>query len=136
MATTSRATVQSRRHDTVHGAESSAHRETVSEDIASVVRYLVDLMGTKLVAHIADVDASTVRRWATTEQRMSDERERTLRATHTIARMLLQHDANHTVRAWFIGINPQLDDEAPADALREGRLHDVMASARAFLDGA
>lgn len=117
--------------------EISAHRDTVRESWASVTSFLVELLGVPLVAHIADVDQSTIRRWASAQTRqVSAEKERRLRATHQIARMLLEHDASHTVRAWFIGMNPQLDDDAPADVLRNDRLKEALVAARAFMDGA
>jgi hypothetical protein len=53
-----------------------------------------------------------------------------------VARLLLAVDADHTVRAWFIGMNPQLDDEAPIDAIAAGDTKAVLAAARSFIDGA
>jgi hypothetical protein len=44
-------------------------------------------------------------------------------------------DGPHTARAWMIGMNPHLDDQAPILALRDGRSSDVMAAARAYLEG-
>ena len=41
----------------------------------------------------------------------------------------------YTVRAWFVGLNPQLGDESPAAAVREGRTRDVLVAAKAFLAG-
>jgi hypothetical protein len=118
-------------------ADAAAHRAAVNESFESIVGFLVDLLGFNLVAHIADVDVSTVRRWVARETRPDNaDRERRLRGTHQVARLLLSHDANETVRAWFIGMNPQLDDEAPADVLKQDRLKDALVAARAFTDGA
>jgi hypothetical protein len=118
-------------------ADVAAHRSAVNESFDSIVAFLVELLGPSLVAHIAHVDNSTINRWANNNTRPDNpDKERRIRATHQIARLLLGHDANHTVRAWFIGMNPQLDDEAPADVLREDRLRDVLVAARAFTDGA
>lgn len=36
------------------------------------------------------------------------------------------------MRAWFVGRNPHLDDEAPATAISQDRLEDVIAAARSF----
>lgn len=38
-------------------------------------------------------------------------------------------------RAWFIGLNPQLDDVSPAEAIHDGRLKEAKAAARAFVAG-
>jgi hypothetical protein len=37
--------------------------------------------------------------------------------------------------AWFTGRNPQLADDAPLTAIREGRAADVLTAARAYLQG-
>lgn len=39
------------------------------------------------------------------------------------------------IRAWFVGMNPQLDDDSPAEAIHGGRLKEAMAAARAFAAG-
>ncbi|MGO4383374.1 hypothetical protein AB4Y80_03960 [Specibacter sp. RAF43] len=50
--------------------------------------------------------------------------------------MLDERDDRSVVQAWFQGMNPQLDDVAPARLLREGILDEVgstvLAAARAF----
>ena len=46
---------------------------------------------------------------------------------------LLRFDGPATVRAWFLGSNPHLADDAPADALHEGHLQDAMGAARSFV---
>ena len=39
------------------------------------------------------------------------------------------------IRAWFIGMNPQLDDESPAEVIREGRVKDALTAAKTFVSG-
>lgn len=117
-------------------ASSKAHRETVSESVASITNFLVDLLGARLTARLAGVDASSISRWKSGVAAPQDDSEYRLRAAHQVARLLLAVDADHTVRAWFIGMNPQLDDEAPIDALAAGDAKAVLAAARSFADGA
>jgi hypothetical protein len=126
---TARAAVDSEVSDT------AVHRAS-TEPIDSVVKFLVELLGTKLVAYLADVDVSTINRWASASNKPKLETEVKLRNTIQIARELLQVDANYTVRAWFIGMNPQLDDEAPIDMIREGNHRAVIAAARSFIKSA
>ena len=64
-----------------------------------------------------------------------DEAERRLRAAFQVFHLLLAEDSAHVVRAWFIGMNPQLDDDSPAEAIRDGRLKDTLAAAKAFIAG-
>lgn len=38
-------------------------------------------------------------------------------------------------RAWMPGMNPQLDDDSPIEAMAEGRFKEAMAAARSFQRG-
>lgn len=99
---------------------------------------LQTLLSRRIAAYIAGVnDGKTVTRWANGEvsEIRDPETEQRLRTTYEIFLLLMQHESVHTVKAWFIGLNPQLGDVAPIDALREGRLRDTIAAARAFAIG-
>jgi hypothetical protein len=113
-----------------------AHRESVAESIPSITEFLADLLGARLIAHVAGVDPSTVSRWKSGDSTPQADAEQRLRATHHVARLLLAVDSSDTVRAWFIGMNPQLDDETPADVIANGDFKAVLAAARSFVAGA
>lgn len=49
--------------------------------------------------------------------------------------MLAQLESPSVVRAWFIGMNPQLQDLSPAEVLRDGEDKVAMEAATAFLAG-
>jgi hypothetical protein len=55
---------------------------------------------------------------------------------YRIATLLREKDTPGVVQAWFQGMNPRLDDVAPARLPREGDLEQVgpsvLAAARAF----
>jgi hypothetical protein len=110
--------------------------ETPIQDIA---RTLEDLLSRRLTAVIVGVkDGKTVARWASgeTSDVRGEDTELRLRTAYQIAIMLLTSlDSAQTVKAWFIGLNPQLGDTSPAEAIREGRLRDALAAARAFVAG-
>jgi predicted exporter len=114
-----------------------AHREAVGASVSDIADFLQDLLGRRLVAYVAGVkDAKTVSRWAKGEVGEARwESERRLRAAYEIAQLLVRFDSSRVVKAWFIGLNPQLDDESPAEAIREGRLKEAMNAARAFVAG-
>jgi hypothetical protein len=81
-------------------------------------------------------DGKTVARWAQgTVTDLRQEAEQRLRAAYEIASLLAQFESPQTIRAWFMGLNPHLDDVSPAAALREGRLAEALAAARAFVAG-
>jgi len=81
------------------------HRDSVTETLPAIGKFLTDLLGVTLVAHIVDNEPNTVRRWEKSANTPGNETERRLRTTAQIARTILEAgDADHVVRAWFIGI--------------------------------
>jgi hypothetical protein len=116
--------------------ERVAHRSSVTMEIDDLAGYLQDALGQKLVAHIAGVsDHKTVGNWVRGDHAPRPENEEKLRFAYRILHMLQAEDSLHTARAWFVGLNPQLGDESPATAIREGDLQDVLIAAKAFLTG-
>ena len=112
-----------------------AHRKAVETTFSDIVRTLVEALGRALVSFIADVDPKTVDRWVEGGQRPRGNAEAKIRTAFQVYQMLLLRDSEHTVRAWFIGLNPQLDDTAPAQALHDGQLREVVVAAKSFTLG-
>jgi hypothetical protein len=114
------------------------HREATAAPVRELAGVLQQLLSRRLTAFIVGVgDGKTITRWANgevTEIRDYSQEQR-LRGTYEIAQFLLGTESAQTVKAWFIGLNPQLGDVSPAEAIREGRLRDVFAAARAFTVG-
>lgn len=117
-------------------ASRDAHRRVTETDIRQITEYLEEVLGRKLVATLADVkDPKAVARWAAGERSPRTHAEERLRAGYQIFRLLMAAEAPHTVRAWFIGLNPQLHDESPLLVIREGRFQEAMVAARAYIAG-
>ncbi|MCA1709016.1 MAG: XRE family transcriptional regulator [Actinobacteria bacterium] len=113
-----------------------AHRASVSMSIADVASFLQDAFGQKLVAYMARVsDHKAVGRWAHGDRSPHAAAADRLRCAYQIFQLLQAEESPHTVRAWFVGLNPQLDDESPATTIREGAFKDALVAARAFLTG-
>lgn len=124
------------RGQTVQRSELTAHKRTVEFDLAHITRFLAQQLGTKLVAYLAGVqDPGTVTRWANGTRTPNHDSELRLRTAFQVFQMLQAEESPHTVRAWFIGINPQLEDVSPVTALRDGRMTDLMMAARAYVSG-
>ncbi|MBA2695544.1 MAG: hypothetical protein H0U62_06790 [Actinobacteria bacterium] len=101
-----------------------------------ITGYLNDNLGPKLVAYLVGKSAQTVARWADgTQAPPQPDVERKLRGAFQIVQLLVETDSRHVVRAWFIGMNPQLEDRSPAEVVASGDLRAVMAAARAFTSG-
>src|SRR5712692_2701141 len=95
-------------------ALAKSHERAMRASPAELAAYLQDLFGQKLVALIAGVDdPKAIGAWARGKRRPQPEAERRLRAAVQIAELLLQYEAPQTVRAWFVGMNPYLDDRSP-----------------------
>jgi hypothetical protein len=119
-------------------AITNAHKQAVSVPVNELAASLQQALSRRLTAYIAGVnDAKTVTRWANGEVTEIRDHlvEQKLRVAFEIFLLLMNFEASQTVRSWFIGLNPQLDDVAPAEAIREGRLKDAIAAARAFTVG-
>lgn len=103
--------------------------------VAAIVVHLRDVLGERLTAVIAGIDdAELLRQWSRGEGYPAAEAERSLRDTYEIVQMLQEHEAPSTVRAWFRGTNPFLDDDAPALMIAQDPRR-VMGAANAFLAG-
>lgn len=117
-------------------ASREAHRQVTESGIEQITQYLEEVLGRKLVATLAGVkDPKAVTRWASGERAPRTGAEERLRVAYQIFRLLLTAESPHTVRAWFIGLNPQLADESPILAIQEGRFQEAMVAARAYIAG-
>lgn len=97
------------------------------------------MLGAKLVAYLGSVqETRAVRQWADPADARTPSTDvvNRLRMAYRIAALLREKDSAAVVQAWFQGMNPRLDDVAPARLLREADLEQVgpgvLAAARAF----
>ena len=117
---------------------SKVHRDATEASVQELSSFLQDVLGRRITALIAGVsNARTISRWASGEVRdvRDHQVEQRLRTAYEVVRLLVQYDSRDTVRAWFIGLNPQLDDISPVEAIENGDLKEVRAAARAFIVG-
>lgn len=113
-----------------------AHDQATRLDIADLVDYLQDVLGRRLVAYIGGVgNTRTVMRWVSGESNVGEDSEANLREAYEIADLITKHDSRRVAKAWFVGLNPQLGDRSPAEALHEGGRKEVRSAARAFIAG-
>ena len=102
-----------------------------------LTQHLIDHLGPTLVAVLAGVrDRTLPPQWTHTDGPTPDpETETRLRAAHDTWTLLNNAEGDDTARAWFIGMNPILNDQAPVLALRDGNTAAVLAAAQAFTAG-
>lgn len=120
----------------LRAVEQQAFSQATRTDVSELARYLQDVFGQKLVALMVGIkDPKAVGAWARGERTPHPQAEQGLRKAHQITHLLLHVDSAPVVRAWFMGMNPQLDDRAPALVLPEDPER-VLQAARAFVVGA
>jgi hypothetical protein len=79
---------------------------------------LQQLFGQKLTAFMAGTDdPKEVGKLARGEALPSPAMARRLADAHSIAELLLRYESPQGVCSWFLGMNPELDDRAPAEVL-------------------
>jgi hypothetical protein len=117
-----------------------AYDQSIRLTLPDVVARLNEILSPKIVAYIAEVgETRAPKDWARGERTPKADIEARLRMALRIALFLVEHDSPGVVQAWFQGLNPQLNDEAPARLLRTQPAEDagppVLAAARAFVVG-
>lgn len=117
-----------------------AYERATRAGFDEVAAQLSELLGRKLVAYIGAVkETRAVNQWAAGNREPGSETQLRLRLALQVALMLEAADGRRVTQAWFQGMNPQLEDRAPARVLRDVPLEDagpaVLGAARAFLVG-
>ena len=118
----------------------AAYEHAARLEFPVLVKELCDVLGPKLVAYVAGVkEVRAVRQWSAGEREARAPVPERLRFALQVALLIAQHDGPAVARAWFQGLNPQLDDRSAARLLREGELEEVgpliLSAARAFVSG-
>lgn len=106
---------------------------TATPEIAAAMQ---SLFGQRIVAVMAGAeDPKAVGRWARGERTPRVETEQRLRAAFQVSQLLSMAESPETARAWFIGMNPHLEDRAPFVVLSEqpAQAQRVLEAAKAFV---
>jgi hypothetical protein len=126
--------------DTLPRPDLAAHRRSIQAPFAQIVGELAEILGKKLTAYIGGVkDTRVVDRWMHGGVEPYRDAHRRIRLAYQIAKTLSEHDSPRVVQAWFIGLNPELQDRTPIRLLKEEEPEKVgpelLNAMRAFLAG-
>ena len=117
--------------------ETLAHGRALRTHPAAAAAFMQSLLGQKLAAVVVgQKDPKAIGAWGRGEHVPNAVSARRLRAAHQVALLLLERESQDTVRAWFVGLNPHLQDRTPAMMLAEDQAAEVLQAARAFVAGA
>jgi len=109
-----------------------AHDDAVRVGVSEAARTLQDTLGQSLTGLIADVrNVKAVGQWARGTRLPHPETAQRLRHAYHVVQLLRPVERPAGIRAWFLGLNPLLDDTPPAIALRTDPTA-VLKAARAF----
>jgi len=122
---------------TVRERRADVHRRAIGSDVATVTKMLQSHLGQALLAVIVNSQPRTIARWISGQSTPSAATEKLLRDVAQVFDVITTVDTPQVARAWFMGMNPQLDDNSPAEVLAEdpGATRAVMAAARAYVTG-
>lgn len=111
------------------------YRQALTENLATVATELIELLGPTLTAALTGVkDRKQPHRWAAQSSMPRHETENRLRLAYRIVLFLRAAENDHVIRAWFIGGNPNLNEDTPITAIREGRDLEAIAAAQLFVN--
>src|SRR3546814_16622879 len=108
---------------TIARGDLRAYEESVRLTTPDLVERLRDLLGAKLVAYLGSVqETRAVRQWADAGDARTPSTDvvNRLRMAYRIAALLLGKDSDAVIQASFQGMNPRLEDVAPARLLLGG----------------
>jgi hypothetical protein len=113
------------------------YRRNTQLTFPEIVTELQQLIGRKLTAYIAGVKQTrALDGWVNGKEPNRDVEPR-LRLAYQVAATLNESDNAPVIQAWFIGLNPELEDRSPAKMLREGSIDQngphVLDAARAYV---
>ena len=91
-----------------------------AERIDRLAEWLEATIGPGLTAFATATSASEVARIAHGDEDPPDDLEKRLRNLYAVVRLLTQRDRSGTVNEWLTAPNPELQNRAPAELLREG----------------
>lgn len=120
-------------HLSTHG---DAFTSAIRLDIRETTRRLNAALGGTLVSALAgSKDSKASHKWAKeTGPAPRSESVKRLAFAYEQWQKIAEAEGEHVARVWFIGANPWLEYDTPVNAIREDRLKEVAAAARALVD--
>jgi hypothetical protein len=120
---------------TIRDQERLLHKKLVSTTINEIVDQLYKVLGARLTALVGGLsDPKAVIEYATNARKPQAKPEKRLRDAHRVmALLMLGNLSKEAIQSWFVGMNPDLDDESPSDVILEDPKR-VIEAARSFVE--
>lgn len=101
--------------------------------IDEIVRFLSEGLGRPLLARTVGVRHRTLAGWLRGSSSPSPRSRERLTGAFTVWKIVAEVEPPETVRAWLMGMKDALHDSSPAEVIAEGRIEEVAAVARAYV---
>ncbi|QYG95845.1 XRE family transcriptional regulator (plasmid) [Iamia sp. SCSIO 61187] len=112
----------------------NAFEASIRSPLPTIVEFLIEVLGGPLVMRIAGrSDPTALAGWVDGTRKPRAAADKRLRIAYRVFLTIQAADSDHVARAWFVGLNPQLGDVSPVEALRADRHLDVVTAAAAFV---
>lgn len=110
------------------------HQEALHAPLPVVACEVGTTLTFRVAAVLSDLeDTHLIREWAAGRTTVRNpEAERRLRTAYEMLLLLRPLDSDAVLRSWFVGMNPTLNDDAPALVLRAGQFTDALDAAYVF----
>lgn len=114
--------------------EKSFHKQSISLPIGEIASCLSLVLGTRLAALVVGLsDPKAISAYAKNEREpQSDTSIKLRQAFHVVSILESGNLSKESIQSWFCGMNPDLDDEAPASVILENPRR-VLEAARGFV---
>src|SRR3954466_6291430 len=98
-----------------------SHSEVAQANVGELARRLVMHLGPTLVATLSGVRSRQMpHRWAQPDgPQPSPDAQARMKAAHRVWELIRSTEGDDIARAWLIGANPYLNEQAPVLALRQ-----------------
>jgi hypothetical protein len=111
----------------------SAHRLASTTTISVIAAELQKVLGPSLTTVIlGGRDPKAIAQWAKGTRTPRPAQENALRALYQVVALLSEVDGPDVIRAWFSGMNPDLEDRSPALTMQSDPVA-VMRAAESFI---
>ena len=114
-----------------------AHFESIKAPVTKIAAQLLEILGARLSALVVGLsDPKAMGEYAKGARTPQPDTDAKMRVAHQVIVTLLSGNLpRETIQAWFVGMNPDLDDEPPARVILESPKK-VLDAAKAFVEEA
>lgn len=121
--------------NTTRPEDKLSHQEAMMTPIAKVASQLLEILGTRLAAMVVGLnDPKALSVYMKDGRNPQVDTERRLRFAHQVVVRLMKGGVpRESIQSWFVGMNPELNDEVPAKVIVDDPKR-VLDAARAFVE--